>query len=247
MQEKLYSHRPKKSNSSCPSCGFHISHSSTFESVLSGQFDNTRNGGYTALRSTPVRASTIESDVLVPLAQSVVWSIVSILPAISISYVMRYEWYFPLAVGSASLLVSWLSAVRKSESSLVTVEEFSYSPNDEIAAPLRAGNVEGVVKLEIKDKSENYGASLKIVQLPAGINESDWNEFCRDILAGRSLARSNWTGNGKLFSRDLYDQLMAKMEEAGLVASVAGKGRRLTLGGKGAIKAMIRTRRIAGN
>lgn len=246
MQKKLYPHKPKKSNNSCPSCGFHISYGHTFEQVLSGKFQNDQNGGYTAYRSTPQRTSTMESDVLVPLAQSAVWSILAALPTIPIAFWLRYEWYFPVVIASASLLASWVSAMRKSESSLSLVEEFSYTPNDTDALPVCSSRARKNIQLEIKDKSENYGASLKIVDLPESISDVVFHEFCGDILAGKSLARKDWVGDGKTFSRDQYDELIVAMAGSGLICSVPGKGKKLTAGGKGAIRAMIRERKIYG-
>lgn len=240
MQKKLYHPKHKKSNSGCSQCGFHISYHHTFESVLAGEFENDLNGAYTAFRSTPSRASTIESDVLVPLAQSLVWSVVSILPAIPISYWLRYEWYFPFAVGSVSLLISWLSSQKKAESSLSVVEEFSYSPNGESSGKALGGEPQGGIKLDVTDRSERDVIRIQFVALPPSIEVEKFNEFCKGVVLGKPLSRKEWTPERVLFSRDQYDQLVGELMSSGVVLSVDGKGKVLSRGGKRALARYVK-------
>lgn len=246
MQEKLYPQIPKKSNGNCPTCGFHISHSSAFDNVLAGQFDNVREGSYVATRVTPVRASTFQSDVAVPAAQSLIWSIVVALPAIPVSYALRYEWYFPLVVSSISMLVSWISAMRRSDKSQSKIEEFAYHTGERQTGKMLSKSSGAGIRLEVTDRSSGSGVAVKIAHLPAGVSTEHFAELCRQVLAGASLARSNWAGSGKLFSRDVYDELMREMISAGLILSIQGKGKTLTTGGKHAIERMLRDRQALG-
>lgn len=240
MSKRLYPPKPKNQNSDCPSCGFHISYATSFESVLAGNFDNSRDGSYVATRSTPIRASTLEADVLVPAAQSLIWAVVSSVPAVAISFWLRYEWYFPLAVAGVSMAFSWSSSMKRSDMSCSKVEEFEYSPSpDKNDSPAPGAGGEAI-RLEVINKSDDMSAAMKIVDLPEGIEPVQFLGLCKDALAGKGLARKNWTGSGKEFSRDQYDGLMTAMVSSGLVMTVPGKGKMLTLGGRKSIKRMIR-------
>lgn len=232
MQKKLYPHKRKKASGNCPSCGFHISYPHSFESMLAGEFKNDHDGAYTAWRSTPVRASTMESEFLVPLAQSLVWSVVTVLPAIPLAYWLRYEWYFSLAAGSVALLISWLSAQRKTENSLSTIEEFSYTPSELDPAEISGTPGLPTIALDITDRTERNTISMQFVSLPPSIGTEKFREFSQGVVDGTSLARRNWTPESKLFSRDQFDELIAELVSVGIVASADGKARTLTRGGK---------------
>lgn len=246
MQNKLYPQTPKKTNGNCPTCGFHISHSSAFDNVLAGQFDNVREGSYVATRVTPVRASTFQSDVAVPAAQSLIWSIVVALPAIPVSYALRHEWYIPLVVSSISMLVSWISVMRRSDKSQSKIEEFSYHTDERQTGKMLSKSSGAGIRLDVTDRPSGSGVSTKIAHLPVAVSDEQFVSLCREVLAGKSLARSNWTGSGKMFSRDVYDRLVAEMVHAGLIFSLPGKGKTLTTGGKHAIERMLRDRQDVG-
>jgi hypothetical protein len=137
-------------------------------------------------------------------------------------------------------MVQWFSIIKKLENERSLIEEFSYNPNEEIERPLHQGNPQEPIKLEVVSKENNYGAALKIVDLPASVTGHEFVEFCQGILGGRSIARENWAGEGKLFSRDRYDGLISAMLTAGIISKIPGRGKKLTLGGKHAIRRMIR-------
>lgn len=240
MTTKLYPTNRKKQNNDCPSCGFHISYTSTFESVLAGDFNNDRNGSYTATRITPIRSSTVEADVIVPVAQSAIWSLVAILPSIPVMFWLRYEWYFPFAIGSLSLLASWASSMKRSEAMQSKVEEFSYSPDEQgaVAEPERK-NKQGI-EMTITNRTEKNGASWKIIELPSGISQKKFDEFCKGVVLGRSVARKEWTPIKRHFSRDQYDDVIAAMETADLVTKRQGEGAYISPNGKRAIAAYVR-------
>jgi hypothetical protein len=240
MRKKLYPRKTKKQNSDCPNCGFEIRAKYSFESVLAGGFSNPDNGAYDAIRKTPVRQASLEADVLVPAAQSLVGAVVTTLPAIIVAQLARWEWYSPLAIGACTILVQWFSIVKKLESERSIVEEFSYTPSEEIERPLAQGNPQEPVRLEVVSKDDNYGVAFKIVDLPQSVSGREFVGLCQGVLAGRSLARKNWVGEGKQFSRDQYDDLISAMMTAGLINAIPGKGKKLTLGGKHAIRRMIR-------
>ncbi len=246
MRKKLYPTNNKKTKNDCPNCGWKIERSHTFESVLAGNFSNERNGSYDAYRTTPTRAATLQADVLVPLAQSLVGATLATIPAIVVAQIARWEWYSPLAVGSVTILVQWFSIVKKLEGERSVTEQFSYQPDPENCQAQPLSNKPDGIQLEVISKDDDFKASMKIITLPRSVTAEQFVSFCRDILVGKSLARRNWEGSGKPFSRDSYDDLVAAMQTAGLVMTVQGKGKQLTKGGKRAIARMVRERRISG-
>ncbi len=240
MQRKLYPKKYKQSNNDCPTCGFHVSHTHSFEMMLAGQFDNSRDGGYTAFRSTPTRASTIESDVLVPLAQSLVWSIVSVLPAIPISAWLRYEWYFPFTVGAISLLISWLSAQKKTEASLSVVEEFSYSPNENKGQLVSVSKNTNPLRLEVVHETSGIRSRMQMMEISGGVDEGKFGSFLKDIMAGKSTARKNWTPIAKCFSKDDYEEIIEKLLDAEVLERGKSNTTSITQNGKRTIRGMVK-------
>lgn len=241
MHEKSYHKKQKSQNNNCPQCGFHISYSHSFESILAGNFDNERDGSYTATRVTPLRAGTIEADVLVPAAQSLIWSVVVSLPAIPVAFWMRYEWYFPVAVGSVSMLVSWVSAMKRSDNSQAKVEEFQYTSNGELSEKHLDGPPPPGISLTVIDKTQKNNNSWKIVDLPKTVTQEKADEFLTGIALGKSVSRSEWTPERKHFTRDQYDEICASLLAGNIIIDIPGKGKRLTEVGKAALVGYVDT------
>ncbi len=67
-----------------------------------------------------------------------------------------------------------------------------------------------------------------------------FTEYVEKALRGDSLAIINWTGDGKLFSRKEYDELLKMLREANVVVNLPGKkGNTLTTPGKHALKRVL--------
>jgi len=173
------------------------------------------------------------------LAQSLVWSLVTVVPAIAVASWLRYEWYFSMSVGSLSLLVSWFSSQKKAEASLSLIEEFSYEPCPVKDAPSPPGNGQGVISLDITDRTERNTISMQFVNLPPSIGVEKFRRFCFGVVSGKSLARKNWTPESKLFSRDQFDLLVAELLSSGIVSPTSGKGNTLTKGGARALERYV--------
>ena len=240
MQEKLYPKRRNKSNSECPQCGFKIYKSHQFEQVLSGRYDNPGGGCYEAVRETPTRAFALEPDVLVPAAQSLVSAVVTAIPALAVSMVMRWDWSAPIFVAAATVAVSWFAAISRIRQSASIVESFSYAPPENSDGQNSSPKTETGIRLDVYSKDDDFRAAIKIVNLPTSVSGKEFREFCNDVLAGKSLARKDWTPVSKGFSRDVYDQLIASMIEAGLVNDLGATGKKISVGGRHAIRRMIR-------
>ena len=240
MRKQLYPKKPKQQNSNCPNCGWEIRRPSTFETAIGDLVNSDRPGSYEAYRETPVRAATFEADVLVPAAQSLFTALTTTLPTIAISMWARWEWYAPVVVGAVTILASWSSAMVASRKSLSLVEQISRTVDDGKEPENSGRKNPSAIQLEVVKKEAGFAASMKIIDLPKNITEPEFREFCVDVLAGKSMARKDWAGSGRLFSRDQYDDLMKAIEAAGLAIPVPGRSRRLTQSGKDAIKKMIR-------
>lgn len=240
MHNEAY-HKPNnKSNTECSACGWKIANSHTFESMLSGQFVNEKNGNFTASRLTPFRAPSIEGDVLVPLAQSLIISIEAVIVAIPLSIWLRFDWSILLFIWAGTMLLSWISAVKRAEFSQSRTEEFSYSANQKEAGHIAPQGGSRPLQLEVMHSTSGIRNRMQILDLPAQITEEDFGAFLRDILAGRSLARNNWAGTGKPFSRDGYDGMIGKLLEASIIQPAINGGKVLTNGGKHVVRRLVR-------
>lgn len=240
MQKQFYNKHPKQTNQKCSQCGWEISYSHTFEDMLSGKFSNEKNGSFTAVRTTPVRAAGMIPDVAVPVAQSLIWSIVVGLPSISVAMWMRWEWSAPLFIGATTILVSWISAMRRSEFSMVKTEEFSYEANERTEEAIVATPAAVAIKMEIVHEEGGLKTRMQLLELDDGISEGDFAEFLKHLLQGHSIARRNWAGKDKLFSRDQYDGIIEKLLLGSVIGPSASGGRSLTNGGRRALQHMER-------
>lgn len=230
----------KQQNNKCPHCGWQFASNFNFEQMIAGLAPGDVNGDFTAYRSTPTRTATIEADLLVPAGQALISALVTALPTAAIGMWFRWQWYAPLAVASITILVQWFRYLNHQERGQAMLEEFSYSPGPPKPSPnARQGNPTPI-RLDIYSRDDDHRAAIKIVDLPSNVSGEDFKVLCQDVLAGKSLARSNWAGSGKLLSRDEYDGLMSAMTDAGLIVTWPGAGKRLTNGGRHAIRRMIR-------
>jgi len=239
MRQDYTSPPTKKQKNNCPHCGWETTRGFHFEQILAGTLPENVNGDFTAFRSTPSRAATIEADLLVPIGQTLVTAIVVSLPSFPLALWLEWEWYIPFAIGTFVLSVQWIRCLNSHERTLSVIEEFSYSPDGDSSENRSLATSRDVVQLEVISGENKERFQMKIIDLPSGITRQKFRDFCEDIVLGKPLARRDWVGSGKQFSRDAYDDLMSAMLAAGLVQNIPGKGKILTLGGKHAIKRLV--------
>lgn len=232
--------KQKQQKRECPNCGWQFATNFDFEQMVAGLGPGDLNGNFTAYRSTPAHRATIEADLLVPAGQTLISALVTALPTAAIGMWFRWEWYAPLAVASITVLVQWFRYLNHQERALAILEEFSYSPGADQAQQKPSSPKPSPIRLDIFSRDDDFKAAIKIVDLPSDVSGEEFKTLCQDVLAGKSLARKNWAGPGKEFSRDQYDNLMTAMLDAGLIATVPGAGKKLTNGGRHAIRRMIR-------
>lgn len=240
MANKLYPTKTRRSKSNCPRCGFEIAAKHSFETILSGQFANEQNGDYEAVRETPSRTYSVEADLLVPVGQALVTGLIAVLPASAVSFYFSAGWYPVLVVFSAATSLSWARCLDIARSSAMVTETFSYNASSGDLSGGLDKETGAPVRLEVVHETSGIKHKMQLLDLPDKITERQFGEFLKDILAGRSMARKNWVGSGKPFSRDVYDQLLARLVEAGIVNLIENNEKRLTNGGKKAIAAMVR-------
>ncbi len=240
MQKEVYTKSPKEANGICSHCGVERERFNTFEMVIGGGFKNESNGDYSAIRRTPLRATTMMSDVFVPAAQSVITAVVFVAPTVVVSLWYRWSWYAPIAVGSVAILLAWIRALDEAKKALFKTEEFSYYGSEQqvgVESGARAGEP---VRLEVVHETSGIRERMQLMELPGDISEKDFGTFLADSLAGKGMTRKNWTGVEKPFSRDQFDSVMEKLEVAEMVCRLGNNKRVLTDAGKRAIKVMVR-------
>lgn len=240
MQKEFYTKSPKEANRICAHCGVERERFSTFEMVIGGGFKNEANGDYRAVRRTPLRATSMMSDVFVPAAQSVVTAIVFVAPTIVVSLWYRWSWYAPIAVGSVAILLAWIRALDEAKKALFKTDEFSYYGSEQQVGVASGEQASGPVRLEVVHETSGIRERMQLMELPGDISEKDFGGFLVDSLAGRGMTRKNWSGTGKPFSRDQFDGVMEKLEAAEMVCRLGNNKRVLTDAGKRAIKVMVR-------
>ena len=236
MPKQFYPKHPKQTNTKCSQCGWGLSYSHTFEDMLSGKFLNEKNGSFTAIRTTPIREPGLVPDVAVPAAQSLIWSIVVGLPSVSVALWMRWEWSAPLFVGATTILVSWISAMRRSEFSLVKTEEFSYEASEKSEETIAVAASGAPIKMEVVHEVSGMKTRMQLLELDDGIAETDFAKFLKDIMEGHSISRRNWAGKDRLFSRDQYDNIIEKLLLGSVIVQSASGGKALTKHGRRALQ-----------
>ncbi len=241
MHRNYTSQTTKQQKNNCPHCGWETTRGFSFEQILAGTLPENVRGDFTAFRSTPTRNATTEASLLVPIGQTLATAIAVALPSFVLASWLKWEWEVPFVVGTVTILVQWIRCLNSHERTLAVIEEFSYSPAlDGVGEKSTSLDLEAI-RMEVTSEKSDHLLQMKIVELPAGVSSLDFANFCEDILSGKSLARREWVGNGKQFSRDTYDDLIDAMLVAGLVRSIPGKGKGLTLGGRRAITRLLQS------
>lgn len=240
MANRLYPTKRPKTKSNCPRCGFEIVAKHSFETILAGNFKNDDDGDYEAVRETPTRAYSLEADLLVPTGQALITTLIMALPVGTASSYFSWGWYPALAIISTVTAIAWAKCLETARASAVMIETFSYTASHGGVADVGDNDRGSAVRLEVVHETSGIKHKMQLLDLPAKISERQFAEFLTDILAGRSMARKNWTGSGKPFSRDVYDELLAKLVDAGILRLVENNEKRLTNGGRRAIAAMVR-------
>jgi hypothetical protein len=87
------------------------------------------------------------------------------------------------------------------------------------------------------DKAGDH--SIEFLYLNSNVTEDQLVEFARSVLDGASLAVHKWTGQGALFTRGQFDDLMSELIKLGYARDAAGNvARSLTAKGRAFMRAL---------
>jgi|SRR3990167_1303872 len=176
-----------------------------------------------ATRTTPHRAASRESEVIVPLQQAAITAGVVTLPVAALTAAAGWPVAVPVIVGTISFTASWFYLLRDSRSLLRVVERVT---NRDINGDGRIGDepepAPRSVRLEVTEHREG-GATMRFLDMP--LDEARLREFARGILAGKSFSERAWAGDGKPFSQNDFAALRDKLIETGYARWKGGERR----------------------
>jgi len=197
--------------------------------------------------SEPVREANKESDVYVPLFQALITGLfvalgLGLVVGVMGSY-QSWPWWSGFAAAGVSFvfvsLWKWQDLLTDSRDLLRKVETIVARDLDGdgmIGQPQPAPSPEPV-KIEIV--KEKTGARQTLFSdLPC--NVPAFRSWAEAAIHDRSLAIGTWTGAGRPFSRSEYEQLMAIMEQAGIVSPPTSQGRKPRRPGRAALKQYLK-------
>lgn len=219
-----------------PGWDYSVGHQYETPGPFSGPVSNDYGGPVEATRTAPARPASIESDVAVPLLQSLATGAAVLLPAIGATVYFEWPWFSPLVAGGATFTIAWLALLGAHRKLLWIVESVSNLIDIEPSAPPKQ-----TVSLEVRhqEPSGRIGR-MQFIDLPENVTQEQLIDWAKSVVNGvKTPARSNWAGSGKSFSRDSYDAFTKAIIEAGILAAIPGKGNRLTTGGRHALQSLI--------
>jgi hypothetical protein len=195
--------------------------------------------GYDYEKRQPAREPSLQGDVLVPAAQSLLTGLALAAPAAALMGLLGYEANTAIFTGGGVGLLGatgmWLLKMDAHSQLLWMVEKITgrdIDGDDAVGAPERRVEPEPVRIESVQEKSPGKFIGVNI-DLPAGVDRGLFFVWAAGVVSGETAARDNWIGQGKPFGRKQYDDLMAAMERIGIIADYGdGKGRVLTTGGR---------------
>lgn len=139
----------------------------------------------------------------------------------------RLPWYTGLVIGGCSFAVIGVGLVLHNRGLLQQLVNGQVQKGSKRRAELR---------VQI-DKPANHG--VEFLYLNSNVTPEQLREFARAALAGSNLGVHKWTGEGALFTRGQYDDLMTELETMGYAFPARGPtARRLTAKGKALFRAV---------
>jgi hypothetical protein len=197
------------------------------------------DGPMEATRMQPARAASIESDFLLPLAQSLATGILlsgcSIVAARALY--PDWTWWLPANTFAITITGTWLHRLGLHTKLLWIIESVTQFGED--APPEQPA---AVVSLDVKhEEPSGRVGRMQFLNLPQGITEDQLLDWAQSVSSGvKSPARRNWTGNAGSFTHDGYNLFCKAMTEAGILRHQGNAGYTVTAGGKHALKHYIK-------
>jgi hypothetical protein len=146
-------------------------------------------------KKMPAREANMQSDVFVPLVQSLVTGLCAGVGCGAI-------WDIPvgLVIGAASTGICWLLLMGEHRRLLwiiETIKGVDLDGDGEIGEPTTTR-----IEVDITD-----GKKKRAINIDFGFPQEKFVIFAKGILAGKSTSVNTWTGSGKLFSDTEFDNL----------------------------------------
>lgn len=205
--------------------------------------------GYDYEKRQPAREPSLQGDVLVPAAQSLLTGLALGIPSSAVMGMLGYDTATSLATGAiiglSAISVTWLIKMDAHSRLLWLVESVT---GRDIDGDGETGEPEPVakadpVRLEVVSEPAPGKFSGLNIDLPVGVDRGLFAHWAAMVVNnGVSTGRTHWTGAGRPFSRELYDKFLIALETAGIIHDYGdGRGRVLTTGGKHSLQRFLRT------
>lgn len=177
-----------------------------------------------AIRTTPHRAATRESDVAVPLQQAAITAAVITLPAAVLTSASGWPVSVPLVICAGSFTLAWFWLLRDSRSLLRVTERIINRDidGDGRIADESAESRPTRVQLEVTEQRES-GLTMRFLDMP--LDAAQLRTFARAILAGKPFSERAWAGDGKPFSQNDFATLREKLIDVGYARWRGGERR----------------------
>lgn len=230
---------PHKQKSDCTNCALRVGQRGTLEQSIASIAGSGIVSDFEVKERNPVRAATLEADVIVPVAQALATGLMTTALSYTVAGLAGLDVRAVGTFGVGSLLATWIKLLVDSRRNLAEERRVYVFANRSKEHAGRPTASDGTIRLEVVTSVNGIKNKMQYLDLPSGISEADFVEFCRQVLAGKSLARTNWAGSGKLFSRDVYDGLMACLLDAGIIEKKEKGGKTLSNGGRRAVEHLM--------
>lgn len=173
-------------------------------------------------RRHPTRAASIESDLLVPLGSSLIWSTLLSIPTIGLPiFFDGWPWWTPFGAWAILSPLAWAINSIDFHRTLWTIESAMKRDLDhdgEIGQPPEAEE-ETTVRLELTHKNERGQTErITLPTLPKGVTLKMFADWCHQVGTGiASPSEVDWVGRGKPFTKTPYRQFLAMMHDNGVI------------------------------
>ena len=176
----------------------------------------------------PAREPSVTGDVIVPLLQSLIWSMATGVCALVLCWLTELPNWVALLIATIAFVVSWGSALQTAHETIWRTE-----------TPLvqRVEPIPQTVRLELTETTpEGNVQRMRIADVP--IDDERLKLFVQAALEGRSLSVHRWTPQP--LSRSQYERITDALEQAGFITVSRGRGgRRITERGKRVLQKLL--------
>lgn len=176
----------------------------------------------------------VSSGCLLPLAQAVVSGLLAGALAYSAGrwFSLEHAHFMALTVGIGAGVLVWAGGLRRWQRAAYPEQAY---PPVQTRAEEHQPTEPARVRLEL---SREDGRQMQLIDLPASLDQL--TTLARGLLTGATLAESQWTGGGGLFTRAQFSALRAELIRRGLAAwnspGTPARGAGLTRAGQAAMR-----------